>query len=127
MAHCKECHNTYAREKHYPSYRETHITNVRRNNKKMHYDKYVKIYDYLLDHPCVDCGETNPLVLEFDHREPKNKTATIAIMLMHGNAWAKIADEIAKCDVRCANCHSLKTARDREYMMYKIALERGHV
>ena len=30
------------------------------------------IYDYLLSNPCIDCGETNPMKLEFDHKENKH-------------------------------------------------------
>ena len=61
---------------------------------------------YLLDHPCVDCGEFDPLVLEFDHIRKKRKT--ISSLVRSCTGWEKILKEIARCEVRCANCHRRK-------------------
>lgn len=77
----------------------------------------LKVLDYLKDHSCVDCGENDPIVLEFDHRE--NKSYNISHMVQAGFAWAKIMEEIEKCDIRCANCHRRKTARQFGY--YKLS------
>lgn len=68
------------------------------------------IYDYLKSHPCIDCGEIDPIVLEFDHRA--NKEIQICDMVRAGHAISRVEKEIAKCDVRCANCHKKKTAKD---------------
>jgi hypothetical protein len=68
-----------------------------------------KVISYLQTHPCVDCGETDVVVLEFDHVRGC-KERTISSMLVQGYSFAKILEEIAKCDVRCANCHRRKTA-----------------
>lgn len=68
-----------------------------------------KLYEYLLSHPCVDCGESDPIVLEFDH-VGGNKMATISGMMKNRTAWPGILREIAKCVVRCANCHRRMTA-----------------
>lgn len=64
------------------------------------------LYEYLLDHPCTDCGERDVVVLQFDH--------------VHGKAWdisalmtcsiPRIQLELVKCEVRCANCHVRATA-----------------
>jgi 5-methylcytosine-specific restriction endonuclease McrA len=62
---------------------------------------------------CKDCGEKDPLVLEFDHQDPKTKKFNIG-MRVHGSI-AKLMDEIAKCDVRCANCHRRRTFRESHY------------
>jgi hypothetical protein len=51
------------------------------------------------------CGESHIACLEFHHRDPKQKTITIAKAIVNGWSVARIEDEMAKCDVLCANCH----------------------
>lgn len=68
-----------------------------------------KIRDYLVSHPCVDCGEKDPLVLDFDHVRGAKKD-NISRMIRHIYAWSTIEAEIAKCEIRCANCHRRRTA-----------------
>lgn len=83
------------------------------------------LISYFLKHPCVDCGETDPLVLEFDHRDPKEKTSTVSQLLKDypassGQSFSKVVQEIEKCDVRCANCHRKRTARQMNWLMVAI-------
>ena len=70
------------------------------------------VWDYLLAHPCVDCGETDPVVLEFDHVRGE-KVHALSTMVQRQFSIAKLDAEIAKCEVRCANCHKRKTAQER--------------
>jgi hypothetical protein len=56
---------------------------------------------------CVDCGVTNPIVLDFDHL--KDKKYNVSRMIHDGFSWAAIKKEIAKCEVVCANCHRIRT------------------
>ena len=67
------------------------------------------LLDYLLKHPCVDCGEKDPIVLEFDHRDPKQKLFTMAEARRAKKRPADVKAEVEKCDVRCANCHRRRT------------------
>lgn len=67
------------------------------------------LIEYLNQHPCIDCGETDIVVLEFDHREPSTKRAKIANILGSWN-WETVMIEIDKCDVRCANDHRRRTS-----------------
>ena len=73
-----------------------------------------KLFDYLSDKFCVDCGENDPIVLEFDHRDLKDKFKSIAKMLSGHYSWRSLEKEISKCDIRCANCHRKKTYRQFE-------------
>lgn len=70
------------------------------------------IWEYLENHPCVDCGEQDPVVLEFDHVRGE-KSYTITNMALH--SLDNIEAEIAKCDVRCANCHRRVTSKRMGY------------
>lgn len=67
--------------------------------------------DYLLAHPCVDCGEQDPVVLDFDHLPGFEKRFTISRAVgASTRSWDSILAEIAKCEVVCANCHRRRTA-----------------
>lgn len=68
------------------------------------------IWNYLLEHPCVDCGETDPVVLEFDHIYPETKSFNISNKI-NEYGLKKLKEEIDKCEIRCANCHRRKTAK----------------
>lgn len=68
------------------------------------------VYQYLAAHPCVDCGESNVLVLEFDHVRGTKKN-DVAHMVHGSHSLETLRREIAKCEVRCANCHRIATAK----------------
>lgn len=68
-----------------------------------------KVWEYLSLHPCIDCSEADPIVLEFDHVRGE-KVMEISDMLSKGFGWGRISEEIVKCEVRCANCHRRRTA-----------------
>jgi len=81
------------------------IQNAERS-KQLRYNLWM----YYKAHPCVDCGESRPEVLELDHVRGE-KFNDISTMITRRYAWTTILSEIAKCEVRCANCHRLRTAR----------------
>jgi len=59
---------------------------------------------------CIDCGERDILVLEFDHRNPEDKKFSLGRAAKTGISPVRLSEELAKCDVRCANCHARRTA-----------------
>lgn len=72
------------------------------NNRKL-------IEEYKLSNGCVDCGyNEHPAALEFDHLPGYIKVKTVASFCY--SAWAKIQEEIDKCEVVCSNCHSIRSA-----------------
>lgn len=56
---------------------------------------------------CSDCGETNHIVLDFDHLH--DKKYNISRMIHDGFSWKAILKEISKCEIVCANCHRIRT------------------
>ena len=110
-ARCRACH-AQARRDHYERNRQKYIDKARAWRDACRDKNRERVLTYLAEHPCVDCGEPDPMVLDFDHRE--DKSFGIADMMQFAQ-WTRIQAEIAKCDVRCANCHRRKTARERGY------------
>jgi hypothetical protein len=68
------------------------------------------IVDYFQRNPCVDCGEKNPIVLEFDHVPERGQKSFEISGGMKGQPMKRLLVEMSKCEVRCANCHRKKTA-----------------
>jgi len=64
------------------------------------------VLGYLSTHPCVDCGLADVRVLEFDHVAGKDAGVSV---LIRATTVAKLAAEVARCDVGCANCHRVRT------------------
>jgi hypothetical protein len=77
---------------------------------------------FLRTHPCIDCGETDPIVLDFDHVDPKLKTGNVG-HLQHSNGEERLQAEMNKCVVRCANCHRRKTAQQFGWWRTLIATQ----
>lgn len=63
----------------------------------------------LSDRGCVDCGETDPVVMEFDHVVP-GKRGGVADMTYRGAPVGDLQDELDRCDLVCVSCHRLRTA-----------------
>ena len=64
---------------------------------------------------CKDCGTKDARVLTFDHRDPSLKELSIGGGKMaHISRRAEIIEEVRKCDVRCHNCHHIKTDKENE-------------
>lgn len=63
---CRECFAEYKRE-WYQRNRDNHIRHVKRNREGTTAEHQLRVWQYLAQHPCVDCRETDVVVLEFDH------------------------------------------------------------
>ena len=81
------------------------------------------VWDYLEAHPCVDCGESDPVVLQFDHKDPSKKS--FGIGNRESVSLSKLQEEIDKCDVRCANCHTRRTAVQFNWHKWRSPLNKG--
>ena len=114
---CKSCRKEESRN---------YYKNNKEKQKKQIYAAKVKrieenkrfIFDHLNTHACVDCGESDPRVLEFDHQGDKEHN--VSDLLSGGYSKQSIQKEIDKCEVRCANCHRRKTAIDFGWYTHRM-------
>jgi hypothetical protein len=73
---------------------------------------------WLEEHPCVDCGEADPVVLDFDH--VGQKRAGVVQLAHREHAITSLEREIAECEVRCATCHRRRTARQQNHFRHHL-------
>ena len=104
---------TAASRRHYEKNRDRYLE--RANAAKVRAREHVQAIKAAT--PCADCGEDHPWWrMDFDHRPGEAKRHDIAWMVSNGQSVARIDEEIAKCDVVCANCH-----RDRTHARATLA------
>jgi len=108
---CKDCKRSYVRS-HYRANKEVYKKRASDFSKKKKAENKQKIVEYLQCHPCIDCGEPDVVVLQFDHVRG-DKKACVTQLVHWSCCWETIQKEIDKCEVRCSNCHIRRTAKSR--------------
>lgn len=111
---CKICQNDKQSEA-YQKKREYYKEATRKHRAVLKEQNQKLLWEFLLNNPCVKCGETNTVVLELDHLRDK-KYCISEIIFSH--SWESVQEEMKKCQVLCANCHKKKTARDFNHYRY---------
>ena len=107
IARCKCCAGLWAKA-HYLTNREMYIKKADKWNKQTRPENLKKLVSYLLQHPCIDCGEDDVIVLTFDHVRGKKRCDVSCLIT---GSWNSVEKEIKKCEVRCANCHMRRTSK----------------
>jgi len=104
---CKTC-NSVSSKKYYEDNTEKHkqVNALRTNQAKVAARDFA--LQHLKQHPCIDCGNSDYRVLDFDHVRGV-KVANINSLISGGYSIQKLADEIEKCEIRCKNCHAIAT------------------
>jgi hypothetical protein len=69
------------------------------------------VFTHLQKSSCIDCGEADLVVLEFDHVGPKRES--VMVMVLNEHSLSSLERELASCEVRCANCHRRRTIRQQ--------------
>lgn len=64
---------------------------------------------------CADCGyNAHPAALHFDHLPGRGKYRNVSQLCVH-HKMERLAEEIAKCEVVCANCHAIRTWERKQH------------
>jgi hypothetical protein len=104
--YCRPCRAAYKRA-HYLANRERYVAAATRRRNAVVAERTAFLFEFFRTHPCADCGETDPVILEFDHLGDKEFTIGAGIRMRN---WQAVLDEMAKCEVVCANCHRRRTS-----------------
>lgn len=108
QGYCKECAKI-----HYKTWQEQSPERKNRHAewRKQRVAEVRKLFiQYMKDKCCIDCGNTNIIVLQHDHVSGDKKFG-VTEMINRGHSWEAVLQEIAKCEIRCANCHTIVTAQ----------------
>jgi|ERR1022692_135226 ferredoxin len=105
---CKACKKIY-NAAHYVETKDRFNAGRAEARTQRRDDSRERVYAYLREHPCVDCGETDIVVLDFDHQ--RVKIDNVSSLVAAGYGWDAVLREIEKCEVVCANDHRRRTAR----------------
>lgn len=122
---CRACNRAQA-GRYYAQNREAHVRVVMARKAETRQTVLEAVGRYLLSHPCVDCGESDVRVLDFDHREGPGKEAEVMWLAQHGYSFTRVLAEIAKCDVRCRNCHAKVTYERMGENWRSVLMRRAH-
>jgi hypothetical protein len=106
-AACRECKKQQGRA-YYASHqdRKTQVRATRQRHIRRNQEYVLALKQA---GSCTDCGESDPVVLDFDHVTGV-KEGAISKMVRNAASLTSLAAEIAKCELRCANCHRRVTA-----------------
>jgi len=106
----KEKRREYGK-KHYLANKDSYFEATRRSKKKRREARREYVLNLKKSQPCVDCGEEDPVVLQFDH--VGDKEFNIADGVGQDISFTRLKKEIKKCEIVCANCHLKRTAQRR--------------
>lgn len=106
--YCAPCKIEY-NAGYYQRNKERHNPGRAERRRQEREDSTRRLIEYLLEHPCVDCGEADVIVLQFDHQG--DKVANICDLVRDSASWERVLREIGKCEVVCANDHARRTAK----------------
>lgn len=107
---CKECMKSRGVNYYYQNQvRQLKLALLRKERYAQERKDFIN--KYKSSRSCMDCsGKFPPVAMDFDHREGEVKSRTISRMVVGDSAnFEKIMQEIAKCDLVCANCHRVRT------------------
>ena len=114
---CRECMSIHQKKYFSGPAHDRHLQQVKERKDAARQVAREYAYEYLLTHPCQECGESDVRVLEFHHTGEKDMA--VAAMVSAGYSVERIQAEIDKCTILCANCHRKLTVEERGWFRKK--------
>jgi hypothetical protein len=104
QAWCKDCKRAYDAAYHA---RRRPLRLIQKRERKQGLVAWIR--ELKSSQPCTDCGRRfHPAAMTFDHLPGTTKRDDVSNLLYAG--YRKLLlEEIAKCELVCANCHAIRT------------------
>ena len=91
----------------------------KQRNKENYARNKAKVDEIKTTSGCISCGyNSHPAALDFNHIDPSTKKFDVSTRLQQ-YCWARLEEEIAKCEVLCANCHRIHTYDNHPTRLHK--------
>jgi hypothetical protein len=96
-------------------YRDLEKLKIRRREQQQRARNKIRmlVREHKTSRGCTDCGIKHPAVLVFHHRDPTTKSFCIQDAVARKIPLPLVLEEMAKCDVLCANCHMIRHWAER--------------
>jgi hypothetical protein len=92
------------------AYRAANADRIARRRRRRYDERRAVLAMVKSTRGCAECGRTGPHSrLHFDHIDPDTKSFDVSGAT---RTWPTILAELAKCEVRCAECHMARTVRE---------------
>jgi hypothetical protein len=85
--YCRPCRAAYKQE-HYAAHRQRYVANASRRKRALIAERTAFLIEFFRERPCVDCDETDPLVLEFDHIGQRTSASPWASAVTNGSLYS---------------------------------------
>ena len=110
---CRPCDNARSRAYHHGPNKARHLATIRRNLQARRRILRAIVSEHLRSHPCVDCGFSDVRALDFDHLRDKEGCISAWVRYAYVSV-ERLRAEMAKCEIRCSNCHRIVTCVRRQ-------------
>ena len=124
---CKQCQRDYYKHRwlSMSKIKKAKImAGSRKRRQRTSLINYQKVLEYLSTKKCK-CGESDPILLDFHHKDPHSKKMSISDAVRWYSSWNSILREIKKCRVTCVKCHRLTHMSRKVRLLWKKA--RKHI
>ena len=97
---CNSCYQRWS----YRQNRQYYIDKANRRKKELRQ----WFVEYKSRQYCTQCGFSDLRALQFHHLGVKEPGFEVSALVAQGYSKDRILEEIAKCEVLCANCHFIE-------------------
>jgi hypothetical protein len=95
------------------AYQRQHYLKNKEKIAARYWETREKLNQLKLATGCARCGfNAHPAALDYNHIDPATKSFSVTNV---DRGWERVQEEIAKCELLCANCHRIHSHDNNHY------------